>query len=69
MEAIRCTECDDVRWSLLGIGKRDLGKCELCGGQMVRERRHPARGNGRLAIERRDMNQTAASPPSARPSL
>lgn len=67
MEAIRCLDCDDVRWSLLGISKRDPGPCEMCGGKMVAERRKPERGPMRLAAERRDL-AGAGDSPAARPS-
>ena len=54
MEAIRCKECEDVRWSFMGFAARDPGECALCGGEMVPERRHPHRGPERLRTERRE---------------
>lgn len=41
MDAIRCIDCGDVRWSLIGF-KGHAGTCALCGGEMVPERRRPA---------------------------
>ena len=52
MDAMRCLECGDVRWSLIGFAE-DTGTCELCGGETVPERRQPA-GMSRGGVERRD---------------
>jgi hypothetical protein len=42
MDAVRCPECGDVRWSFFGFGSRsDPVACELCGTTMVPERRRP----------------------------
>jgi hypothetical protein len=42
MDAVRCPECGDVRWSFFGFGSRsDPLACELCGTIMVPERRRP----------------------------
>jgi hypothetical protein len=54
MDAIRCLDCGDVRWSLLGLKGRP-GECTMCGGEMVPERRRPAAGTPGLAAERRDL--------------
>ena len=40
MDAIRCLDCGDVRWSLMGLKGRP-GNCTMCGGEMVPERRRP----------------------------
>src|SRR5687767_2194257 len=53
MDAIRCVDCGDVRWSLMGL-KGKPGKCTMCGGEMVPERRRPASGNF-ASSERRDL--------------
>jgi hypothetical protein len=54
MDAIRCLDCGDVRWSLIGL-KGGPGTCEICDGEMVPERRRPA-GTGRFQpSERRDL--------------
>lgn len=75
MNAIRCMECGDTRWSLFSLGSRDPGACELCGGQMTRERRRPERGARRQGAERRDLgvhellkSTKLRKPPSMRPS-
>ena len=52
MEAMRCEDCGDVRWSFMGFADRQP-KCELCGGQMVPERRNPMRPHAPLRTERR----------------
>ena len=54
MEAMRCEECGDVRWSFLGFASRAGETCELCGGEMMAERRKPHRGPMELLAERRD---------------
>ena len=41
MDAIRCLDCGDVRWSLMGLKGRP-SDCRMCGGEMVPERRRPA---------------------------
>jgi hypothetical protein len=64
MEAIRCIDCGDVRWSLMGLAKTGPGKCEMCGGEMVRERRHPERGPMWLGAERRDAAGRMTTPRS-----
>ena len=59
MEAMRCPECGDVRWSLRGFGGAPV-KCELCGAQMVAERRLPGHIPPPQLVERRG-EQPAAS--------
>jgi hypothetical protein len=53
MDAIRCLDCGDVRWSLIGL-KGHPGACEICGGEMVPERRRPS-GAPFRPDERRDL--------------
>jgi hypothetical protein len=55
MEAVRCTQCGETRWSLLaGSLTRALeAPCELCGGETVAERRRPGAGPETLGVERR----------------
>jgi len=55
MEAMRCEECGDVRWSFRGLTASLDTRCELCGAEMKPERRHPHRGPDRLRSERRDV--------------
>lgn len=40
MEAMRCPECGDVRWSFFGKAKEHT-ECEICGTEMEPERRRP----------------------------
>ena len=55
MEAVRCRQCGETRWSLLAGGAAQLlaAPCELCGGQTEIERRRPGAGPHTLAVERR----------------
>lgn len=66
MDAIRCLECGDVRWSLIGL-HGPLGTCELCGGEMVPERRRPSVTGGRPPVERRDLVHVGAGEPRVHP--
>jgi DNA-directed RNA polymerase subunit RPC12/RpoP len=67
MEAWRCTDCGDTRWSLSSLGPRPTAspprRCELCGARMVPERRHPTHAPLTLASERRSAARGAAVPP------
>ena len=56
MHAFRCRECGDTRWSLLGSPKpaADQGPCQMCGGEMVTERRTPTVGTRTKRDERRE---------------
>jgi hypothetical protein len=54
MKAMRCKQCEDVRWSFMGLAAHEPRRCTLCGGEMVPERRHPHRGPERLPDERRE---------------
>ena len=54
MDAMRCKDCGDVRWSFTGIARHRDRRCELCGGEMAPERRQPHRGPLNLRNERRD---------------
>ena len=55
MEAVRCTQCGETRWSLLpGSLTHSLdAPCELCGAETVIERRRPGAGPETLDVERR----------------
>ena len=55
MEATRCAECGDVRWSMFGLGAARLAPCEMCGGETVPERRRPHRVEIVAGDERRDV--------------
>ncbi len=52
LQAVRCTECGDARWSLFSTAN-PAKPCELCGGEMEVERRVPGAGPRRLPRERR----------------
>jgi len=63
LQAVRCTECGDARWSL--FSSADVAQpCELCGGEMKVERRSPGSGPRKLIRERR-----TARVPGTRASL
>ena len=53
LQAVRCTECGDARWSLFSTANPD-NPCELCGGEMRVERRMPGSGPRILLRERRN---------------
>jgi hypothetical protein len=57
MEAVRCTQCGETRWSLLSGSLRHAleAPCALCGGKMVIERRRPGAGPETLDVERRRL--------------
>jgi hypothetical protein len=66
MDAMRCKQCGDVRWSFSGLaGGREL-HCELCGEAMVPERRQPHRGARRDGEERRGLQMTGLPGPPDR---
>jgi hypothetical protein len=55
MEAVRCTQCGETRWSLFpaSLATALAAPCELCGGETALERRRPGAGPRRLDRERR----------------
>jgi hypothetical protein len=55
MEAVRCTQCGETRWSLLpgSLANALAMPCDLCGGERVPERRKPGSHPAHLAVERR----------------
>ncbi len=61
MLAMRCKDCGDVRWSFSSRGVSHEGdRCELCGGEMVRERRIPGHARTGSTDERRHEPQPRA---------
>lgn len=63
MHGMRCKECGEVRWSLIGRGP-GTGECPICGTAMVPERRRPSTGAARkLKTERRDAAPTGPAMP------
>jgi hypothetical protein len=58
MDGVRCLRCGDTRWTLLaGSLERLLSEpCEVCGGPVVLERRHPG-GRHVMRRERRDAER------------
>ena len=51
LKAVRCTECGDTRWCLFSTAD-PASPCELCGGEMMVERRTPGGGPRQLLRER-----------------
>jgi len=52
---VRCTDCGHTRWALFSTLERALARpCDLCGGTLAPERRHPGGGPRTLPLERRD---------------
>ena len=68
MEAMRCTECGDVRWSFRGLTANLHNECELCGAPMKPERRQPHRGPETLHDERRDLAPAGRGASDDRPA-
>jgi len=58
LQAVRCTECGDVRWSLFSSADAEQ-PCRLCGGEMKIERRVPGSGPRKLVHERRSATPAA----------
>jgi uncharacterized Zn finger protein (UPF0148 family) len=63
---MRCEECGEVRWSILGRSDDGTTACPMCGGTMVEERRHPGR-HVRALKERRDRAARVA--PGGKPRI
>ncbi|MDQ3849955.1 MAG: hypothetical protein M3296_04995 [Actinomycetota bacterium] len=57
MRGWRCTECDEVRWTLIASDRPPPTSCPVCGARMVFERRLPGSPQGRVPAsgERRDV--------------
>jgi rRNA maturation endonuclease Nob1 len=55
LQAVRCTECGDSRWSLFSSAD-PTQPCELCGGEVTIERRVPGSGPRKLLRERRNAS-------------
>jgi hypothetical protein len=64
---MRCQECGEVRWSILGRAE-EISECPACGGEMVEERRHPGR-RSRARAERRDAPLLSGKPPVVPPRI
>jgi len=64
MDAVRCKECGETRWSLFSGSVAHLlaEPCRACGGETLVERRRP-RGKSRAPlIERRDLDLAGRTP-------
>jgi hypothetical protein len=71
MEAVRCTECSETRWSLFpgSLNQSLQAPCDLCGGEMVIERRRTGAGPHRLVVERRRAVTVSRSGGRSSPEL
>jgi hypothetical protein len=58
MQAVRCLECGETRWSLFGGSFEHLlsEPCQVCGGETVPERRRPGTSLRPPLVERRDRD-------------
>ena len=61
LQAVRCTECGDARWSLFSSAD-PAQPCELCGGPRMVERRMPGSGPRTLLRERRSASTPRRAP-------
>jgi hypothetical protein len=68
MFGLRCDECGEVRWSLLGRFEDVDRSCPACGAQMREERRHPGRSNARFELEAERRERPAFTDPPAKVS-
>jgi hypothetical protein len=70
MEAVRCLDCGETRWSLAGGSLEHMlaEPCQICGGEMVVERRRPGTSLRRPLIERRDRGSYPAVADSRTPA-
>jgi hypothetical protein len=69
LQAVRCTECGETRWSLFSSLDKALSHpCEMCGGETEPERRRPGSGPREfpLASERRGAGPGASPERRAR---
>jgi hypothetical protein len=53
MQGLHCPDCGATRWHLLPIAPAANRTCQVCGGEMLTERRRPGRGPATLVTERR----------------
>jgi hypothetical protein len=70
MDAVRCKDCGETRWSLFGgsIGHLLAEPCRICGGETVVERRRPGGRPLRPFTERRDADRAESRQPARRGS-
>jgi ribosomal protein S27E len=63
MYGLRCEDCGEVRWSILGRAA-DGAACPACGAPMIEERRRPGRHPAAAAddAERRDVGRFIPPP-------
>jgi hypothetical protein len=56
MDAVRCLNCGDTRWSLSARSFERLLRepCQACGGKTAVERRRPGGASREPLVERRD---------------
>jgi len=62
MEAVRCTQCGETRWSLIpgSLTHALEAPCELCGGETVIERRRAAIADRIAGLDAVESNELAA---------
>ena len=70
LQAVRCTQCGETRWSLFSSVEQALDRpCEMCGGETQRERRRPGSGPRRLPLERERRAAGPGAVPQQRTKL
>ena len=62
MFGLRCDECGETRWCLIGNFQDADRTCPACGEHMREERRHPGRNSLRHTGEERRERPTYAPP-------
>lgn len=60
MQATRCPDCGETRWSLIGLPVKRATTCSACGTELLPERRLP----GRRASEPGSAERRADAAPS-----
>ena len=60
MQGLHCPDCGATLWRLLPPAPDANRTCQICGGEMVAERRRPGRGPATLVAERREAPALSA---------
>jgi hypothetical protein len=63
VQAVRCLQCGETRWSLFVSSPERLLEqpCQVCGGETALERRRPGR-RGKPPVERRSGSTRRLTP-------
>jgi hypothetical protein len=68
VDAVRCLECGETRWTLFGETLEHMLEqpCQVCGGKTVVERRRPGTSRRTPPVERRDRVMFTFAPGTRR---